>query len=391
MAGKTGRKQQMVYREFGRTGVRVPRLGFGAMRLPINKDDDGKITGIEESAEIVRHAIDKGIDYIDSAPYYCHHESEVAVGRAIQGYPRDELRVSTKNPLKNACGDCWRLRLELSLRKLQTTYIDFYHFWGLTWQAYLARVTNENGPLAAARKAKDEGLIKHVSFSSHDKPEGVHKLIDTGEFETMLVQYNLLDRQYEECLAHAHEAGLGTAVMGSVGGGRLGARSGVISSATGCSSTAETALRFVFANPNLDMALSGMGTKQMVDENIATAEREEYLTPEELARIDALAEENKKLLDLPCTGCGYCTPCPHAVAIPDIFQMYQWHEAFDLKESARGLYKGLGTGWQKKKKPVTECVECGECEEKCPQKIAIMEKLKEAHAVLSGESTERAE
>lgn len=356
------------------------------MRLPINKDDSGQIKGIEESATIIRHGIEKGINYIDTAPYYCEKESEVAVGLAIRDYPREKLYVSTKNPTENACGDCWRRRLELSLHKLQTDYIDFYHFWGLNWKTYLERVTNENGPLAAARKAKEKGLIRHISFSCHDKPEGAHKLIDTGEFESMLVQYNLLDRQYEECLAHAHEAGLGTVVMGPVGGGRLGTPSEVISAAMGHSRTAETALRFVFANPNIDVAISGMGTIQMVDENFATAERGDYLSPDELDRIDELVEQNKKLLDLPCTGCGYCTPCPHGVVIPRIFEMYQWYEAFDLKGPARERYQMLGEGLEEKNKPVTECIECGACEEKCPQKIAIVQKLKEVHKILSGES-----
>jgi len=379
----------MEERDFGRTGARVSRLGFGAMRLPILKADDkaprSTITGIEESASLIRHAIEHGITFVDSAPSYCYSESETAVGLAIRGRPRDRLYLSTKFPLENACGRCLRLRLELSLRKMGTDYLDFYHFWGLSWEGYLGRATNENGPLAAARKAKEEGLIRHLSFSCHDSPENCRRLIDTGEFESMLVQYNLLDRQYAECLQHAHEAGLGTAVMGPVGGGRLGAPSEVISRATGRPRTVETALRFVLANPNVDVVLSGMQSSQMVDENVATVERDDPLSEEELARIDRLAEENRRLLDLPCTGCRYCVPCPQGVAIPEIFQFYQWHEAFDLKEPARKHYQGLDRGWHEQKKPVTECIECRECEAKCPQKISIVEKLKEAHAALSSD------
>ena len=201
----------------------------------------------------------------------------------------------------------------------------------------------------------------------------------------MLVQYNLLDRANAAALEHAHAKGLGTAVMGPVGGGRLGTPSEVIAKATGISSTAEAALRFIWANPNIDIALSGMENQKMIDENVATASRAEPLSADELARIDALTEQNKKLLDLPCTGCGYCTPCPQGVDIPEIFRLQQWHSAFDLKKPATERYRGLGKGWAEKQKPVTSCVECGECEPKCPQKIAIVEKLKAAHKVLGGE------
>ncbi|MBE3070296.1 MAG: aldo/keto reductase [Planctomycetes bacterium] len=376
----------MRYREFGRTGANVSRLGFGAMRLPILKDDAGRITGIDESAEMIRHGLLCGINYVDSAFYYCHSESETAVGRALRGLARERVYVATKNPLDNDCGSCWRLRLELSLRRLDCGYIDCYHFWGLSLDAWQTQCQGEKGPFAQARKAKEQGLIRHLSFSCHDTPENCHKLIDTGVFESMLVQYNLLDRQYAGCLQHAHEKGLGTVVMGPVGGGRLGTRSAVIAQATGAATTAEAALRFVMANPNVDVVLSGMSTREMIDENVATAERGEPLSAAEVARIDALAEENKRLLDLPCTGCGYCTPCPQGVAIPQIFQMVQWHTAFDLKAPARERYAGLGTGGQEKQKPATACTGCGECHPKCPQKIAIPDRLKEAHEVLTGKA-----
>jgi uncharacterized protein len=377
----------MLYREFGKTGLKVSRLGMGAMRLPINKPSEkaplSSVTGLEESAIIVRHAIDQGINYIDSAPFYSWGDSETAVGMGIKGLDRSRFYLSTKFPLGgDPCPQCFRLRLELSLRKMQTDYIDFYHFWGIQWDVYERQIAPPNGLLAEARKARDEGLIRHISFSFHDKPESCMKLIDTGFFDSMLVQYNLLDRANAAALEHAHKKGLGTVVMGPVGGGRLGTPSEVISKATGISNTAEVALRFIWANPNIDIALSGMSSTQMIDENVATASRAEPLGADELARVDALTEQNKKLLDLPCTGCGYCTPCPQGVDIPEIFRLHQWHTAFDLKAPARERYQGLGKGWAEKQKPVTSCINCGQCETKCPQKIAIMEKLRAAHKIL---------
>jgi hypothetical protein len=363
------------------------------MRLPIQKDKGAPLSGargIEQSAMVVRYALEKGINFVDTAPYYCHSESESAVGLAIQGWPRDRLFLSTKYPVESSCGRCLRQRLELSLRKMRADYLDFYHFWGINWDGYVERIAAPNGPMAEALKAKEEGLIRHISFSCHDKPENAIKLIDTGAFESMLIQYNLLDRTNAAALAHAHAKGLGTMVMGPVGGGRLGAPSSVIAKATGAATTAEAALRFVWANPAIDVALSGMENTLQVDQNVATANRMEPLAEAEIARIDQLAEHNKKLLDLPCTGCGYCTPCPQGVAIPQIFQMHQWHTAFDLKKSAKERYRGLGKDWEEKNKPVSECTECGECEAKCPQKIAIVGKLKEAHAVLTSADDDEA-
>jgi len=376
----------MLYRDFGKTGIKLSRLGFGAMRLPLTKEKGAPLSGIkglEESAAIIRHGLDAGINYVDSAPYYCHSESETAVGMAIQGLPREKFYLSTKFPAETPCPKCLRLLLELSLRRMKTDYIDFYHFWGIGWDGYQKNIIADKGPMAEARKARDEGLIRHISFSCHDKPEGAIKLIDTGDFESMLIQYNLLDRQYDEAIRHAHAKGLGVAVMGPVGGGRLGFPSPVIADVTGAANTAEAALRFVWANPAVDVALSGMENIKQVDANVATANRMEPLSADEIAGIDKLAEHNKKLLDLPCTGCNYCTPCPEGVAISRVFQIYQWHTAFGLKEMARQWYGGLGKNWEEKNKPATFCKECGECVPKCPQKIAITDKLKEAHEVLT--------
>lgn len=371
----------MQYREYGNTGVKISALGFGAMRLP--KLPDGKKLDEEKGIELIHHAFKAGVNYIDTAPSYCEGESEIVVGKALKGW-RDKVYLSTKNPIEDDSGDHWRERLEKSLKKLDTGYIDFYHMWGIGWDTYVKKIDVSNGPLSAAYKAKEEGLIKHISFSFHDTPENMIKIIDTGHFETVLCQYNLLDRANEEAIAYAKEKGLGVVIMGPVGGGRLGAPSQTIASLLPgkSKSSAETALRFVLANPNVSCALSGMSTLEMVDENVRVASNEKPLSPEEVERIKESMIENKKRAQLYCTGCNYCMPCPQEVNIPLNFEIMNYHRVYGITDYAKEQYGNIGTlQWMKGKK-AEECIECGICEEKCPQKIQIRKQLKETAAAL---------
>ncbi|HEY3316322.1 MAG TPA: aldo/keto reductase [Bacillota bacterium] len=368
----------MEYRDFGKLGIRVSALGFGAMRLPEDED---------EAVRVIRRAIDLGVNYLDTAPRYCQQRSEGILGRAVKGYPREKLYLSTKYPPDEAAtaDDCQKY-LEQSLRRMGLDYIDFYHMWGISWKVYEEKLSVKGGPLEYARKAKDEGLIRHISFSFHDTPEALHKLIDTGEFESMTVQYNVLDRANEDGIHHAHEQGMGVAIMGTVGGGRLGFPSETIMKAVpgGVTSTPELALRFVLSHPGVGTALSGMGSIRMVEENAATASRAEPLSEDERRRLREMYEENKKLADLYCTGCGYCQPCPNEVNIPENFRYMNYHRIWGLTEYAKREYAVLGTGKNQfvKGLPAHECIECGECEPKCPQKLPIIAQLKETAQAL---------
>jgi len=120
----------MQYRGLGKTGVKVSALGFGAMRLPQIDINGNTRVDEEKSIEMIHRAFELGVNYIDTAPGYCNGESEVVVGKALKGW-RDKIYLSTKNPIENASGDDWRKRLENSLKKLDTDYIDFYHMWGI--------------------------------------------------------------------------------------------------------------------------------------------------------------------------------------------------------------------------------------------------------------------
>jgi predicted aldo/keto reductase-like oxidoreductase len=366
----------MQYRDFGNTGLKISALGFGSMRLP---EKDGHVEQ-EKAIEMIRRSFELGVNYIDSAYFYNHHESEVVVGKALKGW-RDKVTLSTKNPDSSAEADKWRTVLDEQLTKLDVDRIDVYHFHGINWKVFEEKMTRPEGCLKAARKAQDEGLFTYLSFSFRDTPENLIKLVDTGEFTSVTCQYNLLDQANEPGIARAHEKGMGVVIMGPVAGGRLGKPTPGIRDLlpTDSASTPEIALRFVLSNPNVSCAIPGMENIQMVEENCATASREDPLSEAELACVRAAAEEKKKLADLYCTGCGYCTPCPHAVNIPDNFSAMNAYRVYGLLDYARGEYQGWLT---EEKQSAAFCQECGECEPKCPQKIPIIAQLKETDAAL---------
>ena len=373
----------MQYRNFGTTGKEISALGFGAMRLPHKMVDGKAVYDEDESIRMIRRAVELGVNYVDTAPYYCDGISEIIVGKALKGI-RDQVMLSTKNPIEDASGANWRQRLEKSLRQLDTDVIDFYHMWGISWETYTEKVDVDDGPLSAALKAKEEGLIGHLSFSFHDKAENMFKIVDTGHFETVLCQYNLLDRANEEAIAYAHKKGLGVVIMGPVGGGRLGAPSATIQNMLPgkSSSSAELAMRFVLANPAVSCALSGMSDMDMVEENAKVSSNKTALSADELRKIELSMTENKKMADLYCTGCNYCMPCPHDINIPLNFQLMNYHKVYGLTDYAKEQYAQIGTNNWMSGKSAEHCVECGLCEPKCPQSIAIIRQLKETAAAL---------
>ncbi|MCS6830507.1 MAG: aldo/keto reductase [Armatimonadota bacterium] len=368
----------MEYRAFGDTGVQVSRLGFGAMRLPMIERDGQKVVDEEKAIAMIHRAFELGVNYIDTAWFYCDGQSETVVGKALKGW-RHKVYLSTKYPIGNEKG--YRELLEIQLRKLDTDHIDFYHFHGIGGWFFTHERRDEF--IREAMRAKEEGLIRHISFSFHDKPEVMMQLIDLGIFSSVLCQYNLLDRANEQALAYAKSKGLGTVVMGPVGGGRLAGLPRETAERLGIRvfSSAELALRFVFANRHVDCALSGMSSLAQVEENAAIASNMSPLSPEEVAAINAAMDENKRLADLYCTGCNYCLPyCPEEVNISHIFQAMNYYRVYGLKDYAREHYHAIGSRWVKGRK-ADACVDCGECENHCPQHIPIREQLKECLAL----------
>jgi predicted aldo/keto reductase-like oxidoreductase len=367
----------MEYKPFGKTGFDISRLGFGCMRFPMVDIDGKRVVDEDATFPMLRKAFDLGVNYFDTAWMYCDELSEGAVGKAVKGW-RDKIKIADKYPIGNELG--YRACLETQLKRLGMDYVDYYHLHGIgEW--FLTHERRDEF-LKEAQQAHEEGLIKHISFSFHDKPETMAKIIDIGIFSSVLAQYNLLDRANEQALADAKARGLGTVIMGPVGGGRVAGLPPELSEKLGLKvhSSAELAFRFVFANPNVDCAISGMSTLQMVEENCAVASNTDPLSAGEIRRINDAMEENKRLADLYCTGCDYCKPyCAQEVNISRIFLAMNYDRVYGLKQHAREIYQSIGGQWVKGAK-ADACIECGECESHCPQNIKIREQLKECLA-----------
>jgi len=370
----------MQYRDFGKTGLKISQLGYGCMRLP-EVEENGKWRIDEDKAiPMLRRAYELGVNYFDTAVMYCHDQSQYTVGRAIKPF-RDKILLSTKLPMGSVNGtDDFRRILEQSLERLDTPYIDFYHFHALNQKTFDEKVVAFK-LMDEARKALDEGLIKHISFSFHDRPEAIKYIIDRGEiFSSILLQYNLLDRGNEEMMAYAKEQGLGVVVMGPVAGGRLAAPSELYKKLLGKESkaTPELALRFVLGNQSVSCALSGMGTMEMVEQNTAIAAEKEPMSEEDWAKAGTMMEEIKKFSDLYCTGCSYCMPCPKGINIPAVFNAHTYRSVYGLVDHAKSMYKKIkDVANERAGSPVTACVNCGACAKKCPQFIDIPKKLRE--------------
>ena len=370
----------MRYRSLGNTGIESSLLGFGCMRLPTIGGGPQDPIDRGEAIRLIRHAIDQGVTYIDTAYPYHGGESEVVVGQALREGYRERITLATKLPvwMVEQPDDFDRLFSE-QLQRLDLDHVDLYLMHALDRPSYHDKVLGM-GLLDRAKKARDEGRIKHLAFSFHDEPEVLQEIIDSGEFEAMLVQYNLLDRANEEMIEYAAGKGLGVVVMSPVGGGMLADPPEEVRGLlpTEETSTAELAFRFVYANPNVHCALSGMGSMEMVRQNLAVAGTEPGLTDLERSSIEGIVKRYQGMCDLYCTSCGYCMPCESGVNIPLVFQMVNTAKVFRAPGLAKEKYSMIGEVSLYPGKTASACTECGDCLEKCPQDVPVIDRLREA-------------
>jgi predicted aldo/keto reductase-like oxidoreductase len=376
----------MQYRKFGRLDWKGSALGFGCMRLPIRGGDFSNIDE-PEATKMLHYAIDHGVNYVDTAYSYHGGNGELFVGRALKGGYREKVKLATKLPtwLVKTAADFDKY-LDEQLRKLQAERVDFYLLHTLN-EKHWPQV-RDLGVLAWAEKAIADGRIGHIGFSFHDQYQVFKEIVDAYDKWTFCqIQYNYMDIENQagsKGLQYAASRGLAVVVMEPILGGRLVNPPQPVQdlwdSAAKKRTPADWALQWLWNQPEVSVVLSGMSTQEQVEENVASAGVSgiNTLTEEELALIGQARNKYQELCPIPCTRCGYCLPCPNGVNIPRNFEVYNDGVAYGKPDYARMTYNN----WVPEDERASLCIQCGECEEMCPQNIPISELMPQVHKVL---------
>ncbi|HWR41385.1 MAG TPA: aldo/keto reductase [Patescibacteria group bacterium] len=375
----------MLYRKYGKTNEMVSVLGFGCMRLPVIDKNPAKIDD-EKAIAMIRHAIDAGVNYVDTAyPYHGtgFHQggaSEPFVARALKDGYRERVKLATKLPswLIKTRADMDRY-LNEQLERLETDVIDFYLVHNINKDVWPTLQAADIGDFL--NQAIKDGKIRYAGFSFHDQIGLFKEVVDAYDWSFCQIQYNYLDETFQagkEGLEYAADKGLGIAVMEPLRGGNLvrlpEAAKSLLEQAEVKRTPAEWALRWVWNHPEVSVVLSGMTTMDHVTENLEVAREalDNSLTSQELAMVAGIKKSFVEKIRVNCTACGYCMPCPSNINIPACFANYNDHWVFDGTPEAKYRY----TIMTKFNAPASQCVECGECETHCPQGIGIKEELK---------------
>ena len=377
----------MKYREFGKTGKKVSALGFGCMRLPLLDGSETEVD-VDEAVRIIRYGIDNGINYIDTAWPYHGGKSEEIVAKALEDGYREKVFIATKLPSWLVkCREDMNDFIDRQLKRLNTDYIDFYLIHTLNDEYWKKLV--KFGLVHFMDRIKQVGKIKHIGFSFHDELPVFRKIVDGYDWEFCQIQYNFMDTHYQagkRGLEYAVERDLGMVIMEPLKGGSILKHipddiRDIWHSSSDVSSPADTALRFVWDHPGVSTLLSGMSTMEQVEQNLESAERAEAggLSDDERGIIREVKKHYKARIKAHCTNCKYCMPCPAGVDIPACLEYLNNTSIYNSVEQ-------FSTSYQKffdSSKKADKCVECGKCEDACPQHIPIIEKLKELETIMA--------
>lgn len=373
----------MLYRKMQKTGDELSILGFGCMRFP------RKGMGIDEERAIkqLRYAIDQGVNYLDTA--FMYPGSEALVGKALAGGYREKVRLATKlPPFQVKKREDMDKLLDVQLQKLQTDHIDYYLIHSVNLSE-LKRM-KEMGMDDFVRKAKADGRIRNIGFSSHVGGAEFKQLIDEYGWDFCQMQYNFLDESNQagkEGLKYAASKGLGVVIMEPLRGGSLAKAppkdiQAIWDEADKKRSPAEWSLRWIWNHPEVTVMLSGMNVETYIDENLKVAGEglPNSLSEKELALVGRVKDAYKMRMKVGCTGCQYCMPCPAGVNIPGCFETYNnVHMGGGMQ--AKVMYmvqQGGGIDGSSPKSFASQCKNCGKCVKVCTQHIDIPAQLKEA-------------
>ena len=368
----------MLYRTMPKNGDKLSILGFGCMRLA---QKDG-IVDEEKSRQQVLYAIDQGVNYLDTAWPYHSGESERFLGRTLGSGYREKIRLATKLPSwMIKCREDMDRYLDEQLERLKTDHIDYYLLHNLAgdqWEHLL-----KLDVLNFLDHAKSDGRINNTGFSFHGVLNDFKRVIDGYPWEMCQIQYNYLDETTQagtEGLRYAASKGIGVVIMEPLRGGNLShpkpppAVHAIWEKAPKKRTPVEWALRWVWNHPEVTVVLSGMNEMAQVEENLAIAGQAypNSLTPEEIRLIESAAQTYKELMKVGCTGCGYCQPCPNEVNIPACFEVYNaFHMFGDAVQEFMYAVRMSGIVAGGAPSFASQCIECGECLEKCPQHLDI--------------------
>ncbi len=375
----------MQYRKLGNLDFKVSALGFGCMRLPTtdNEPESDNINEID-AINMIRYAIDNGVNYIDTAYPYHKGASETVTGKALKDGYRDRVKLATKSPMMHIkTAEQYNKYLDEQLKKLQTEHIDFYLFHALNHSRW--EIVQNEDLLYAAEQAQKAGKIGYICFSFHDKYDVFEQIINGYDKWTLCqIQYNYMDINFQagaKGLKLAASKGIGVTVMEPLRGGKLANPPLMlkkIMNELGYTDTpSNLALQWLWIQPEVSVVLSGMHTIKQVKENLISAESSSIgkFTDKEYKIIDSIREFYGSRKSIRCTGCSYCKPCKMGIDIPYVLNLYSQCLIYDYYLDGQRLY----AMFVPPEKQTNNCIQCKECEAKCPQGIKISELMPEIH------------
>ncbi len=377
----------------------ISKLGFGCMRLPMLPD--GKGIDTVAATKMLDYAYAHGVNYFDTARNYLGGESEPFVGSVLKKYPRDSFYLTTKMPawLVQNLSEAKKL-FEHQLELCQVDYFDVYLLHSLGNRDTFERIYLKEKVLEELQREKRAGRIRYLGFSFHGSLDFLRYLLDDFSWDLVQLQLNYMDWDIQNARVQyemVRAKGLPCAVMEPIRGGALATlndqAAAILRQAAPDRSLASWALRYVGSLPGILTVLSGMSTQEQVLDNLATMTDFQPITEAERAILQQALAAYLQASPIPCTTCAYCMPCPFGVDIPGNFALYNQGMGkrllSDMEQADAAAAAQKRAEWAKlweampEKAEAGKCRSCGKCVPKCPQHIAIPERLKELQAVLT--------